>query len=254
MYIDTHCHLYNEYYKDLKAIIKEATSNNVKIMIVNGVDKKSNQEIMNIVNKYPNIYGTLGYHPSEVKNIKNEDMQFIKKNINHPKILGIGEIGLDYYWTKDNKEEQKRLFAEQLKIAEDYNAPVIIHNRDATNDIYTILREYKLRGIIHCFNGSIEYADKFIKLGYFLGIGGIVTFKNASNIIEVVKRNSLKHFVVETDSPYLTPEPHRGKQNSPANIPYIIGEISKIKGVKPNEVEDIIESNTRQLFDKLPNV
>ncbi len=247
MIIDTHCHIYNEYYEDIKFLIKELEKENI-IVIVNGVNPSTNLEVLELVRKYNNVYGTLGFHPSEVDIITDEYYLLLEEQLKANKIVGIGEIGLDYYWTKDNKEKQINMFKKQLELAKKYNYPVIIHNRDATEDVIDILSKYKLKGIIHAFSKSIEVANIFIKLGYKLGIGGVLTFKN-SKLKEVIKELDLSNIVAETDSPYLTPEPNRGKRNSPLYIKDIIIEISNIKNKDILETTNILLDNTKSIFD-----
>ena len=249
MFIDTHCHLSKEYYEDIDKIINKSKDNQVNILIISGCDKKGIIEGLEIIDKYPNIYMTVGFHPSEVETIKDEDIIWLEKIINkNKKIIGIGEIGLDYYWVKDNKEKQRELFKKQLNLAAKINLPVVIHSREATKDTYDILKKYKLKGIIHCYSGSLEIAKEYIKLGYKIGIGGVITFKN-TNLVEVVKEIALKDITLETDSPYLAPTPYRGKQNSPEYIPIIAEKIAEIKEIKKEEVGEITTSTVTSLFD-----
>ena len=249
MFIDTHCHLSKEYYEDLDKIINNCKNNQVNTLIISGCDKKGIIEGLEIIEKYPNIYITIGFHPSETNITTEEDLLWLENLIkSNKKIIGIGEIGLDYYWVKDNKEKQKELFKKQLALATKLNLPVIIHSREATQDTYDILKEYHLNGIIHCYSGSLEMAKEYIKLGYKIGIGGVLTFKN-SNLKDVVKEISLKNITLETDSPYLAPEPYRGKQNSPEYIPVIAKKIAEIKEVSLEEVSQETISNATDLFD-----
>ena len=208
MYIDTHCHLTSEDYDDIDLVIKENIDNNVSKIIVSGCDMESIKEGLILSKKYPSIYLTLGFHPSEVNNY---DLDYLKEALNNPKVVGLGEIGLDYHYGKEDIDKQKELFRKQLDIATELNIPVVIHSRDATKDTINILKEYNLKGVIHCFSGSLETAKEYIKMGYILGIGGVVTFKN-SKLYKVVEGVSLENIVLETDSPYLTPEPDRGKR------------------------------------------
>ncbi len=247
MLIDTHCHMYKEYYENIEEVLKKINEENI-ILIVNGVDPKSNSEIIELTKKYPFIYGTLGFHPSEVDNIKDSDFEILRKQLKEEKIVGIGEIGLDYYWRDDNKEKQKDIFKKQLDLAEKNNYPVIIHNRESTEDIIEILKNYNLKGIIHAFSKSSDLADIFIKMGYKIGVGGIVTFKN-TKLKETLKEIDIKNIVLETDSPYLTPEPYRGKINNPLYIKYIAQEISKIKETSLENIKEILLSNTLEIFD-----
>lgn len=160
----------------------------------------------------------------------------MEENLKHPKVKAIGEIGLDYYWYKDNKDLQKKYFERQLKFATKHNIPVIIHNREATEDIYNILKKYSLSGVMHSFSSSKEMAKKFIQIGMLIGISGVVTFKNAKKIKEVVEEIDLSHILIETDSPYLTPEPYRGKRNEPKYVILVADEIAKIKNISKEEV------------------
>jgi TatD DNase family protein len=217
-------------------------------VIINGCDLKTNEEAIEISNSYPFIYATVGFHPSEIDKIKEEDYLKLEEQLKNDKVIGIGEIGLDYYWNDSNKEEQKNMFKRQLDIAAKYNKPIIVHNREATKDVLDILTEYKLKGIIHAFSGSIETAREFIKLGYKLGIGGILTFKN-SKLYEVIKEIDLEYIVLETDSPYLTPEPFRGHRNKPTNVSLVAKKISEIKNVSYEDVCSITYNNTKVLFD-----
>lgn len=233
MLIDTHCHLSCDDYNNLDEIINEFDG----IMIVSGCNHKTNKEVIELVNKYDKIYGTLGIHPEEIDNFKKSDLKFIEDNLNNKKIVGIGEIGLDYYWIKDNKEEQKELFIKQLDIAKKYNKAIVVHSRDSIQDTYDILKKYNLNGSIHCFNSSLEMAREFIKLGYKIGVGGVLTFKNSKKLQEVVKNINLKDILLETDSPYLTPEPYRGQKNKPSNVYYVALKLSQLK---ETNIEDII--------------
>lgn len=249
MFIDTHCHLSKEYYENIEEIINKARNNNVNTLIISGCDKKGIIEGLELINKYPNIYMTIGFHPSEVDTTTDEDLIWLEELIkSNEKIIGVGEIGLDYYWVKDNKEEQRTLFKKQLDIATKLNLPIVIHSREATQETYDILKEYNLNGIIHCYSGSIEMAKEYIKLGYKIGIGGVVTFKN-TNLVEVVKAISINDITLETDSPYLAPTPYRGKQNSPEYIPIIANKIAEIKNMTLEEIGKETTSNTMTLFD-----
>ena len=245
MLIDTHCHLSANDYDNVFDLIKEMNDNNI-YAIVNGCEENSNKECIELSKKYKNIFSAIGYHPEEINNINDLDLQLIRSDINN--VVAIGEIGLDYYWKKDNKIKQKELLESQLKLAEENNLPVIIHSRESTMDIYNILKQYKLKGVIHAFSGSYEMANNFIKLGYKIGIGGVVTFKN-SNLKDVVSKISLNDIVLETDSPYLTPEPNRGKKNSPLNLKYIAKYISDIKHISYEEVCNTTSANAIALFD-----
>ena len=249
MYIDNHCHIFSEYYDDIEKTINESFEKNVNILILSGCSKKDIIEGLDLIRKYKNVFMTIGFHPDEVDNVNEDDINWLEKLIkDNNKIIGIGEIGLDYYWVKDNKEKQIELFEKQLKLAEKLNVPVVIHTRDATDDTLKILKKYKLKGIIHCFTGSIETAKEYIKLGFNIGIGGVITFKN-TNLKDTIKEIPIDKITLETDSPYLTPTPHRGEQNSPKYIPIIAEEIAKQKELSTKDVEKITTSNSISLFD-----
>ena len=237
MLIDTHCHLSREYYDNLDEIISEMEG----IMIISGCDDETNKEVVEIVNKYDKVYGTLGIHPEEIDKITEYSFKYIEDNLSNPKIVGIGEIGLDYYWTKDNIDKQKEVLIKQLDIATKYNKPIVIHSRDSIQDIYNILKNYKLKGTIHCFSSSIEMAKEFIKIGYMIGVGGTVTFNNSKKIQDVVKSLDLHNILIETDSPYLSPEPFRGKKNKPSNVYYVA---KKISDIKKENIENVIKTTT----------
>ena len=243
--VDTHCHLLSSEYEDFDFILNDVMKNGIRC-IVNGCNMDSNKEALELSNKYDLIYSAIGFHPSDIDLIPEDYISFIESNID--KVVAIGEIGLDYYWTKDNKDRQIELFEIQLKIAEKYNKPVIIHTRDAIMDTYNILKKYKLTGVIHAFSGSLEMANKFIDLGFKLGIGGVITFKN-SKLSNVVKEIDISNIVLETDSPYLSPEPVRGKKNTPINLKYIALFIAILKGITYDEVCRITFNTSVNLFD-----
>ena len=241
--IDTHCHI------DCCEDVEDIINNFEGIIITSGYDDKSNIKVIDLVNKYPNVYGTLGIHPEEVDNDYNLDI--VINNLDNPKIVGIGEIGLDYHYSKQNIDKQKELFIKQLEIANTYNLPIVVHCRDAIEDTYNILKQYNLKGSIHCFSSSLEMAKKFINIGYKIGVGGVVTFKNGKKLREVVSGIDIKDILTETDSPYLSPEPNRGKENNPSNVYYVIKEISNIKGISIDEVKSITMKNSEDVFDKM---
>jgi TatD DNase family protein len=245
--IDTHSHIYKEYYTDIENVIKKMGNN---IIIVSGTNNTNNEEVLELCKKYDNVYGTLGLHPEEIDNIKEEDFKFIENHINDKKIVAIGEIGLDYHYQIDNKEKQKEIFIKQLDIALKYNKPVVIHTRDAMSDTIDILKNYKnLKKDIHCYSGSLESARELIKINCKLGIGGVLTFKNSKKLQDVVKNIDIKYFLLETDSPYLSPEPFRGKINEPYNIIYVAKKIAEIKDIETEEVLSITTSNAISQFD-----
>ena len=247
MMIDTHSHIFKEDYDNIDEVINNMKDN---IIIVSGTNDETNKEVLDLVSKYDNVYGTLGIHPSEIDTISDDSFNIIENNINNKKIIGIGEVGLDYYWVKDNKDRQKELFIKQIELAKKYNKAVVVHSRDSIEDTYDIVKDYKeVKFIIHCFSSSLEMANKFIKLGCKLGIGGVLTFKNSKKLKEVVENIDINNLLLETDSPYLTPEPYRGKKNEPYNIIYVAEEIAKIKNISLKEVLKITTENAISQFD-----
>lgn len=248
MFTDTHCHIYSEYYDDIDSIIKLSESKGVIRFINNGCNQRTNEEILKLIEKYPNMYGALGIHPEDIDDYSIDDINFIEGNIGNKKIIAIGEIGLDYHYSKDDKEEQIKLFELQLKLAEKYNLPVIVHSRDATLDTINILKKYNVKGIIHSFSGSLETAKEYIKMGYLIGINGVITFKNC-NLKDVVNNLPISNIVLETDSPYLTPTPDRGKQNNPGYIKEIAIFVSNIYNIPIKELAKQTDENVRKMFN-----
>lgn len=249
MYIDTHCHLFNEYYDNIDEIINKCKDNGVKRIIVSGVDMKSNKEVLDLVNKYDIVYGSIGFHPTELNDFSYDDLDWLEEHINNNKIVAIGEIGLDYHYDDTDKDKQNDILRRQLDIAKEYNKPIVFHSRDAIWDTYNILKEYKLRGSIHCYSGSVEMAREFIKLGYMIGVGGVVTYKNSKVLKEVVKDTDLSYILLETDAPYLSPEPYRGKRNDSSNLNEIAKVIADLKNTSILDVSRVTTSNAERLFD-----
>lgn len=247
MFTDTHCHIYSEYYDNIDEVISESKKNLVTRYINNGCDANSNKEVLSLIGKYEGMYGAIGIHPENVLEYSKDDLNFIENNLSNPKIIAIGEIGLDYHYSKEQKNEQMELLESQLILSEKYNIPVIIHSREATLDIINILKKYKVKGVIHSFSGSLETAKEYIKMGFLLGINGVITFKNA-NLKDVIKEISLDNIVLETDSPYLTPEPFRGKKNSPNHIVDIAKFICNLKGISLSELSNITNNNIKNMF------
>ena len=248
MYIDTHCHLSREDYDDIDKVIEENKNANIDKIVVSGCSMESIEEVMDLKDRYDMVYVTIGYHPEYADTVTESDLDYLKSLLGEKKVVGIGEIGLDYHYTKDNKDKQIWLFEEQLKIAEEFNLPVVIHSRDATMDTINTLKKYKVKGIIHCFSGSLETANIYISMGFLLGIGGVVTFKN-SKLKDVVKEVPLESIVLETDSPYLTPVPFRGKINSSKYLEFIANFIADIKNISVDELAEITSRNASSLFD-----
>lgn len=249
MFIDTHMHIGDDFGVEPDLYVKNATDAQVEVLIASFCEKDDIMLSTKFVEKYKNLYACIGYHPEVSNKIVEKDYETLEEMVkNNPKIVAIGEIGLDYYWNKDNKDKQREVFCKQLEIAEKLKLPVVIHSRDSINETYEILKKYKVSGVIHCFSGSLEMAKKFISLGFLLGIGGVVTFKN-SKLFEVIEKLELTNIVLETDSPYLTPEPNRGKTNESSNIFYIAQKIAEIKNISLENVAKITTENAIRTFD-----
>ena len=247
MIIDTHCHIYNSEMENAEEIIKECAKNNI-YMILNGVDPESNKEILELANKYDNVYAALGYDHSVVNTITDEDISLLDEQLDNDKVIAVGEIGIDYYWVKDNKEQQKELFEKMLNLAEKHNLPVIVHAREAIQDAYDILKEHNVVGSMHCYQGSKEMAKEFIKLGFYIGIDGPITYNNNKKQKEMVKEIDINHILIETDSPYLTPEEKRGEKNTSLNLIYIIRKIAEELNKTEEEMIKITTENAKELF------
>ena len=246
--IDTHAHLSINDYDNIEEVINKMENN---IIIVSGTNINDNKEVIDLINKYKNVYGTIGIHPTEIDGKEEETLKFIEDNLNNKKIVGIGDIGLDYHY-ECNKEKQKEIFIKQIELANKYNKTMVIHSRDAIKDTYEILKKHKKENIkidIHCYSSSLEMAKEFIKLNGMLGIGGVLTFKNSKILKEVVKNIDLKYLLLETDSPYLSPEPFRGTKNEPYNIIYVAKKIAEIKNVSLEKVLEITTNNAISQFD-----
>ncbi len=248
MFTDTHCHIFKEYYSNIDEVLEQSKNVGISRVINNGCSHKSNQEILELIEKYPNMYGALGIHPEVVDTYQEQELDFIIKHLNNSKVIAIGEIGLDYHYTKENKDKQIMLFSKQLEIAEKYNLPVIIHSRDATEDTIETLKKYHVRGVIHSFSGSLETAKIYLKMGFALGVNGVITFKNAK-LKDVIKEIDLKYLLLETDSPYLTPEPFRGKTNYPGNVSIIADFICNLNDISREELAFITNQNIKRIFD-----
>lgn len=245
--VDTHAHILNEFYDNVDELINELKNKNIKYIINCADNIDTCYEVIEKSKKYLNFcYPAIGIHPENLEDINK--INILEDIIKNNKVYAIGEIGLDYHYNKDNKYEQIKLFNLQLDIAEKYNLPIIVHTRESIQECLDTLKSRKLKGIIHCFNGSYEMAKEFIKLGYKLGIGGVLTFKN-SKLYELIEKISLDDIVLETDSPFLAPEPLRGTKNNPYNVYYVALRIAEIKNISVEEVIKITTSNANKIFD-----
>ena len=248
MFTDTHCHLYKEYYSNIGIMVNKIREAGFSKVINNGCDYNSNIEVLDSIKKYDLVYGALGVHPEHVDDMWGDELDYVKEHIHDDKIVAIGEIGLDYHYTKENRDKQIELFRSQLKLAEENDIPVIIHSRDATLDTINILNDYNVRGVIHSFSGSYETACIFIKKGFLLGVNGVVTFKNC-NLKDVLKRIDLSNIVLETDAPYLCPTPYRGERNDSSHIIDIAKYLCDLYDVSMDELSNITNENVKRVFD-----
>lgn len=254
MLIDSHCHINDLVFLGKEdRYVKEAKENGVEIMLVVGYDVASSLRAVEIAEQFEGVFAAVGIIPAEVKNVEDGDLAKIEALLTNKKVIAIGEIGLDYYWDKEEKLKysQREYFIKQIELANKYNLPVSIHCRDGYENCLEILKEHPVnkKGIIHCFSSSPEMAKNFVKLGYLIGIGGTCTFKNAVKTKAVAKLVDNEHFVLETDAPYLTPEPFRGKENQSKYLSYIRDEIAFQKGIHSFEVEELSTNNFKRLFN-----
>ena len=247
MIIDTHCHIYGSEMENAEEIIREAAKNDIH-MILNGTDPLSNREVLELSAKYENVYAALGYFYSFADEITDEDILLLDKQLENDNVVAVGEIGLDYYHTKDNKDKQMDLFEKMLNLAQKHGLPVIVHSRKSMQDTFDILKRHEVAGSMHCYQGSAEMAKEFIKLGFFIGIGGPVTHKNNKKTRNMAKQIGIDHMLVETDSPYLAPEEKRGEKNTSLNLEYIIRKIAEELEMEEDEVIEITTQNAKGLF------
>ena len=246
--IDTHAHI--DMLENMESAIKKAADNGVNKIILPCAYPKDIEKIHEISEKYENVFGLLGVHPTEANDWDDTILDKIKHLAQSPKIVGIGEIGLDYYWDKSFNDLQKDIFIKQIELANEMNLPVCVHDRDAHKDTFDILKEHNKNSkvVMHCFSGSVEFAKECIKEGWYLALGGVVTFKNAIKMKDVAKDIPLDKLLLETDSPYLTPVPFRGKENQPAYVKYVAEEIAKLRGITFDEIADATTRNAEKVY------
>lgn len=252
MLIDSHVHLDDERFDgDRDILIKSLKSNGIELVINIGADMKSSVDSIELAKRYDNIYAAIGVHPHSASEMTENTLDELRDMAKEDKVIAIGEIGLDYYYDNSPRDIQRKWFREQLELAKELDLPVIIHSRDATKETYDIIKEAQdgtLRGVLHCFSGSVEVAMEYIKLGFYISIGGTVTFKNSRVVREVAEAVPLDKFLVETDCPYLTPEPYRGKRNEPMFVKYAAEKIVEIRGISFEELSKATNKNTKELF------
>ncbi|WAA12331.1 TatD family hydrolase [Fervidibacillus halotolerans] len=252
MLFDTHAHLNaDQYEEDVEEVIQRAKDAGVENMVIVGFDRKTIERAMELVETYDHLYACIGWHPVDAIDCTEEDLLWIERLSSHPKVVALGEMGLDYHWDKSPKEIQKDVFRKQIQLAKKVKLPIVIHNREATEDVIKILKEEhaeEVGGIMHSFSGSPEIAKECINMNFYISLGGPVTFKNAKKPKQVAKEVPIDKLLIETDCPYLTPHPFRGKRNEPAYIRYIAEEIAKIKGITFEELAQKTTENAKKLF------
>lgn len=248
--IDTHAHLdFEKFQENLDEILENARVVGVEKIIIPGVTLEDTPKIIDLIEKYDNLYGAVAIHPSEAKGWQEEYYEILKEHAQHDKIIAIGETGLDYYHDATFKETQQHVFRRHLELAEELNIPVIVHDRESHADVLNILKEFpQVKGVMHCFSGNLEFALECVKIGYYIALGGPVTFKNAKDPKEVAKIIPLEKLVLETDSPFLAPHPFRGKENDPSKIILVAQAIAEIRGLSVEEVGQITSQNAENLF------
>ena len=252
MIFESHAHYDDKAFNEDKDILlNNMYKEGIQYIVNVGSSIESSKETINLTKKYPFIYGSIGVHPSESKDLSESDIKWLLKSSQLEKIVAIGEIGLDYYWDTPERDIQKHWFIEQMELAKQVKLPAIIHSREAAKDTFDMIKDAKLDevgGVVHCFSYSKEYAKHFLDLGFFIGVGGVVTFKNGRKLKEVVEYIPLESILIETDAPYLSPEPNRGKRNSSLNLKYIASEIARIKNIDYDEVIQKTKDNAMKLF------
>ncbi|MBQ9662116.1 MAG: TatD family hydrolase [Oscillospiraceae bacterium] len=250
MYFDTHAHLDDKAFdEDREAVIERILQAGVELVLDPGCDVQSSRKAAQIAESHEQIWFATGIHPEELADFTEDGLEQVFALAEKPKCAAIGEIGLDYYWDDSHKEEQKQLFHAQLSFARERDLPVIVHDREAHGDCLAIVKQYPgIRGVFHCYSGSAEMAEELLKMGWYLGFDGPVTYKNARKALEVLSVCPAERILIETDSPYLAPVPMRGKRNDPGNLPYICARVAEVKGLTKEEAARITLENGRALF------
>ncbi len=260
MIFETHAHYDDaKFDDDREELLKKVYDSGVSPIINVGASIESTKTTLELAKSHDYIYAAVGVHPSDISGLNEDSFKWLKDQTNYDKTVAIGEIGLDYYWDKEPKvqEAQRYWFGRQLDLAKETGLPVIIHSRDAAEDTMEVMKEHRAQeipGVIHCYSYSKELAREFVKMGYFIGVGGVVTFKNARKLVETVEDIPIEHILLETDCPYMAPEPHRGTRNDSSNIPFVIEKIAQIKGISPADVERITEENAYRLFTRISHI
>lgn len=247
MIIDTHCHIYASEMENAEEIIMEAADNDIH-MVLNGTDPSSNREVLELSDKYDNVHAALGYFYTLADEITDEEIELLDRQLGSDNVVAVGEIGLDYYHTKDNRDKQIELFENMLVLAEKHDLPVIVHSRKAMQDTFDILKKHDVVGSLHSYQGSAEMAQQFIRLGFYIGVGGTITHKNNKKARRMLENTDINHLLLETDSPYLSPQEKRGEMNTPLNIRYVVRKLAEELDMEKSEVIEITTENARNLF------
>lgn len=257
MIFETHAHYDDEKFReDYKEVLADLPQKGISPVINVGASIESTKATLKLAQAYDFVYAAVGVHPSDIDGLNEETFAWLTEQAKQEKTVAVGEIGLDYYWDKESdvQGQQRYWFARQLELAHTSGLPVIIHSRDAAEDTMRVMRKTHaedIPGVIHCYSYSPELAKEFIAMGYYIGVGGVVTFKNAKKLVRTVEEIPLDRILLETDCPYMAPEPHRGSRNDSRNIPYVIAKIAEIKGVAPEEVEETTRENAFRLFSRI---
>ena len=252
MIFDTHVHYDDEAFDDdREQLLAGLKSHGIEAVVNIGASIRSTERTLELMEQYPFVYGAAGVHPSDTAELNDESMEWLRTVCDIPKVVAVGEIGLDYYWNEPEREIQKYWFIRQLTLAREKKLPVVIHSRDAARDTLDLMKQEKaeeIGGVIHCFSYGVEMAREYLEMGFYLGIGGVLTFQNAKKLKEVVAYMPVDQLVLETDCPYLAPAPNRGKRNSSLNLPYVVEAVSAIKGIPAGKVIEITNQNAKRLF------
>ena len=257
MIFETHAHYDDDCFnEDRDELLRRLPREGVGVVINSGASVESTRDTIRLAKEYEHVYAAVGVHPSEIEELDEDFLQWMKEQTDWEKTVAIGEISLDYYWDKEPEvqERQRYWFGRQIELARETGLPIIVHSRDAAADTMQVMKEHhaeEIPGVIHCFSYSREMALEFVKMGYYIGVGGVVTFKNAKKLVETVEAIPLERILLETDCPYMAPDPYRGKRNDSTYLIYVRDKIAEIKGISPEEVEKVTEANARSLFTRV---
>lgn len=256
MIFESHAHYEDARFdEDRDELLSSMRDNNIEYVINVGSSIENSRKSIELAEKYEHVYAAIGVHPSDIECLNEESFKWLREQTSNHKVAAVGEIGLDYYWDKEKyvQQRQREWFIRQLDLARETELPVIIHSRDAAEDTLNIMKEKAngIPGVIHCYSYSKEMAEQYLKMGYYIGIGGVLTFKNGKKLKEVAAMLPMDRILLETDCPYMAPEPHRGERNSSLFIPHIVAELSRIKGISEEEIIEITNQNARRLFSRV---